>query len=448
MGKRLMASSAPIETATAGFLDAALYEPEGMAGLPRLTRSTLLAPLSAAFDLAEGRPAGHAQRVAYIGTALADALGLSEEMRSDIYFGCLLHDSGMAAIGVNTTMSESARRRFLIGEAFEAPEAPSVGGWGDVIRALTVHCNKGSQFARELGFSEEVAMAVARHHDCWDGSGPVGAGVEGAMPLVARIVSAADRLECIIDSEPSPLAVRRKGPQVVREMGGSEVDPEVAGMLATLAAKDSFWLGFYDRDMASGLVANTWEEELDSGEIIGMLGAVSDIVDARNSREIGRGRRVAELAARVAMRCGLGERRADMVKIAALLQDIGTLGIPAHVLSKPDILTLDEMMLMQKHPTLARNIVSEIPGMGAVAWWVGCHHERVDGKGYPGMLEGESVPVEAQIIGICEAYEALTSHRPYRRAMGRDDASEVLRGLADSRFDMAVIRHLEEALMA
>jgi HD-GYP domain-containing protein (c-di-GMP phosphodiesterase class II) len=144
----------------------------------------------------------------------------------------------------------------------------------------------------------------------------------------------------------------------------------------------------------------------------------------------------------------LGERRSELVRVAALLQDIGTLGIPAHVLSKPDILTLDEMMLMQKHPTLARNIVGEIPGMGAVAWWVGCHHERVDGKGYPGMLEGEAVPVEAQIIGICEAYEALTSNRPYRRAMGRDDASEVLRGLADSRFDATVIRRLEEVLMA
>jgi HD-GYP domain-containing protein (c-di-GMP phosphodiesterase class II) len=200
--------------------------------------------------------------------------------------------------------------------------------------------------------------------------------------------------------------------------------------------------------MPAGLMSEPWEEELDGRELIGMLGAVSDIVDARNSREIGRGRRVSELARKVALACGLGEQRAELVKVAALLQDIGTLGIPAHVLSKPDILTLDEMMLMQKHPTLARNIVGEIPGMGAVAWWVGCHHERVDGKGYPGMLEGQAVPVEAQIIGICEAYEALTSNRPYRRAMGRDDAAEVLRGLADSRFDAMVIRRLEESLLA
>jgi HD-GYP domain-containing protein (c-di-GMP phosphodiesterase class II) len=441
-----MASSATIETAAAGFLDAALYESEEAAGIPRLNRATLLAPLSAAFDIAEGRTAGHAQRVAYVGSALAEALGVDEETRADVFYACLLHDSGMAAIGVSTAMSDAARRRFLVGEAFDAPEPPTVGGWGDVIRALTVHCDRGALFARELGFSETVATAIARHHDCWDGSGPAGTGGAALMPLVARIVSAADRLECIIDSETSPLVVRRKGPQLVREMGGSEVDPEIAGILADLAGRDAFWLGFYDRDMPTALLSHVRDEELSGPDLLRMLGAVSDVVDGRNSRDVGRGRRVSDLAWRVASRCGLPERRCDLVRVAALLQDIGTLGIPAHVLSKPDILTLDEMMLMQKHPTLARNIVGEVPGMGAVAWWVGCHHERVDGKGYPGMLEGDAVPIEAQIIGICEAYEALTSHRPYRKAMEHGDATEVLRGLAESRFDGTLIRRLEEAL--
>lgn len=73
--------------------------------------------------------------------------------------------------------------------------------------------------------------------------------------------------------------------------------------------------------------------------------------------------------------------------------------------------------------------------MGSAAWWVGCHHERIDGKGYPAMLEGHEVPVEAQVIGMCEAFDALTSDRPYRRAMPRVEAFEVMRGLAGTRFD-------------
>ncbi|MGD9933869.1 MAG: HD-GYP domain-containing protein [Dehalococcoidia bacterium] len=430
-----MASSATIETATAGFLDAVLYEGEDSRGLQGLTRATLLAPLSTAFDLAEGRPAGHAQRVAYIGVALAEELGLSQAEVAETFFACLLHDAGMAALGASHGRGRG-----------NDDLVPPAGGWGDVIRALTVHCDQGDRIARRLGFGENVATAVARHHDCWDGSGPSGQNGNGQMPVIARIVAAADRFECIIDSEPSPLVVRRRGPALVRDMSGSEVDPEVASRLAGLAAKDSFWLGFYDRDMSIGLMAMGADDALSTDGVLELLGAMSDIVDSRNSRELGRGRRVSDLAVKVALASGLTERRAELVRAAALLQDIGTLAVPASVLSKPDILTLDEMMQMQMHPAIARNIVGEIPGMGAIAWWVGCHHERVDGKGYPGMLEGESVPIEAQVIGIAEAYEALTNNRPYRRALAADDAAEVLRGLADTRFHATVIRRLEEVV--
>jgi HD-GYP domain-containing protein (c-di-GMP phosphodiesterase class II) len=101
------------------------------------------------------------------------------------------------------------------------------------------------------------------------------------------------------------------------------------------------------------------------------------------------------------------------------------------------------MTAMQQHPIHARDIIAEMPGLGAAAWWVGCHHERVDGKGYPGMLQGSEVPPEAQVIGMCEAFDALTSDRPYRRAMLRADALEVMRGLAGSRFSPHLLARFE-----
>jgi HD-GYP domain-containing protein (c-di-GMP phosphodiesterase class II) len=127
------------------------------------------------------------------------------------------------------------------------------------------------------------------------------------------------------------------------------------------------------------------------------------------------------------------------VGLAALLQDIGTLGVPARFLNKPDILTVEEMAAVQYHPTHARELLSEIPGFGRVSWWVGAHHERIDGKGYPAMLEGEEVPVEAQVIGMCDAYEALTSDRPHRRAISPGDALQIIRGLAESRFESYLV---------
>jgi HD-GYP domain-containing protein (c-di-GMP phosphodiesterase class II) len=104
------------------------------------------------------------------------------------------------------------------------------------------------------------------------------------------------------------------------------------------------------------------------------------------------------------------------------------------------------MAAVQYHPTHARELLSEIPGFGRISWWVGCHHERIDGKGYPAMLEGDEVPLEAQIIGICDAFEALTSDRPHRKAISQDDALQVVRGLAGSRFEPFLVDTFEASL--
>lgn len=266
------------------------------------------------------------------------------------------------------------------------------------------------------------------------------------MPMVARVVAVADRVESMIDAEGSPLLVRKRGPNLVRDMAGNELDPEIAEKMAVLAGRDDFWLGFYDNDLPSTLMSLNYGGVMSREELFDFIGVLSDVVDGRNGREAGRGRRVAEFSRRLALTCDMTERRADLVKVAAMLQDLGTLGVPAHYLSKPDILTIDEMSAVQAHPIYARDILSEVPGLGAAAWWVGCHHERMDGKGYPGMLEGDEVPIEAQIIGMCEAYDALTSDRPYRRAMTAADALEVMRGLSGTRFDPYLLARFESLI--
>jgi putative nucleotidyltransferase with HDIG domain len=442
-----MALKAPIQAVKADFLDPSLYDDNGLAGVPRLSRGTLLTALSRAFDLAEGRRPGHAQRVAYIGVYLANELGLDTGRIEEVFFGCLLHDIGMAAMPAAPRVDTGRGSRLISGSASARDVLASVpsGGWAGVLEALTQHCDHGARIVRRLGLGEAVAKAVASHHDCWDGSGLPGSRSGHRVPVVARVVAVADRVESMIDAEGSPLLVRRRGPQLVREMAGSELDPELAHTMAALASRDEFWLGFYDNDLAATLMSLNYGGMLGHEELFDFLGVLSDIVDARNGREPGRGRRVAELARRLALVCDMTERRADLVQVAALLQDIGTLGVPSHVLSKPDILTIDEMSVVQLHPIYARDILSEVPGLGAAAWWVGCHHERIDGKGYPGMLEGSEVPVEAQVIGMAEAFDALTSDRPYRRAMPPLDAFEVMRGLAGTRFDPYLFERFEAA---
>jgi HD-GYP domain-containing protein (c-di-GMP phosphodiesterase class II) len=440
-----MSSKAQIQTVKADFLDSSLYDDVGLSGVPRLSRGTVLAALSRAFDLAEGRRPGHAQRVAYVGVYLASELGLDATSIEEVFFGCLLHDVGMAGAVPGPRIDTARGTSFISGSARASDVLSSIpaGGWADVIEALAAHCELGAKIVRNMGLGESVARAVGSHHDCWDGSGLPGSMAGDRVPMVARIVAVADRVESMIDAEGSPLLVRRRGPGLVRDMAGNELDPALAETMAIAAGRDEFWLGFYDNDLSATLMSLNYGGIMSRDDLFEFLGVISDVVDARNQRETGRGRRVADLARRVALTCDMTERRADLVKVAALLQDIGTLGVPAQYLSKPDILSIDEMSAVQLHPTYARDILSEIPGLGAAAWWVGCHHERIDGKGYPGMLEGDEVPMEAQIIGMSEAFDALTSDRPYRRAMKTADAFEVMHGLAGTRFDPYLLTRFE-----
>ncbi len=436
-----MASRAQIQTVKAEFLDPSLYEETGLSGVPRLSRGAVLGALSRAFDLAEGRKPGHAQRVAYIGVYLAGDLGLEAARVEEVYFGCLLHDIGMAVMEPVQVAPAKPARRWGGASVPQYPKAVPV--WTEVIESIARHCETGAEVARRMGFSEAVALAVLGHHDCWDGSGRPGAVPGPESPLVSRIVALADRFETVLDAEGPPLALRRSGPALLREMAGKELDPDLAERMARIASQDEFWLGLYDNDLGAGLMALNYGGVMGREELFALLGVLADIVDVRNGREEGAGRRVAEMARRMALACDMTERRADLVKVAALLHDIGTLGVPARYLRKPDILSVDEMGAVQMHPVYARDILGEVPGLGAAAWWVGCHHERIDGKGYPGMLEGSEVPVEAQIIGLCETYDALTNDRPYRRALPRTEAYEILQGLAGNRFDPYLLARFE-----
>jgi len=441
-----MASNAQIQTVKADFLDPSLYDDAGLSGVPRLSRGTLLTALSRALDLAEGRRAGHAQRVAYIGVFLASELNLDAQRIEEVFFGCLLHDVGMASCNLLQRIDTTHGARLIAGtsRSVEVLSQAPAGGWSEMVEAIAQHCEEGAKIVRRLGLSEAVARAVATHHDCWDGSGVPGAEPGERVPLVSRIVTLADRVETLIDAETSPLVIRRNGPKMILEMAGSELDPELARQMAEIAGRDDFWLGLYDNDLPAALMALNYGGMLGRDELFDFLGVISDVVDARSGRDRGRGRRIADMARRVSLQCDMTERRADLVKVAALLQDIGTLGVPVHYLSKPDILSVDEMSTVQLHPVYARDILSEVPGLGAAAWWVGCHHERIDGKGYPGMLEGAEVPAEAQIIGMCEAFDALTSDRPYRRAMPRSEALEVMQGLSGTRFDPYLLARFED----
>jgi diguanylate cyclase (GGDEF)-like protein len=151
---------------------------------------------------------------------------------------------------------------------------------------------------------------------------------------------------------------------------------------------------------------------------------------------------VHDLSVAVAQRLGLDTRATAEVEAVALLHDIGKIGIPDQVLHKPGPLTLEEWRLMREHPVIGERILRPLPGLSTVATAVRHEHERWDGGGYPDGVAGDEIPLASRIVLACDAYHALVSDRPYRRAMSPEHARAELRAGAGTQFDPAVVAAL------
>ncbi len=151
--------------------------------------------------------------------------------------------------------------------------------------------------------------------------------------------------------------------------------------------------------------------------------------------------RVSRLAEMLARRIGMSAIETHRVAIGAFLHDVGKIAIPESILRKPTGLDEDEREIMRTHPAVGARLLANYPLAGLAQEAVRSHHERVDGTGYPQGLRGDDIPRDARIVAICETFDALTSARPYRKAMPIDAALSFIRENLGTRFDRRLGEH-------
>lgn len=172
---------------------------------------------------------------------------------------------------------------------------------------------------------------------------------------------------------------------------------------------------------------------------LGAIKALAEALEAKDPYTNGHSKRVTELAVTIAGEAGMSEEDLDKIRLAGLVHDIGKIGVPETILHKPDRLTEQEFDFIKDHPAIGERILREIIRDQQVLEIVLHHHERFAGGGYPDGISGEEIPIGSRIMGVADAYDAMTSSRPYRSAMHPDQAKSQLLSNRGSQFDPEIV---------
>lgn len=412
--------------------------------------SEIVAALSRALDVTEGLPAGHAARTCYLALRLADRMGVANDIGADVFYGALLKDLGCSsnsallvelfgADDIELKRRESLTERdhlamavltlrTLAGSHEPLPlrlrrlVALARGG-ADRHRIEQLRCERGADVARRAGFDDSVAEAIQNVHEHWDGLGFPQGRSGTAIPLASRIIATCAAVDVFRESRGDEAAVT-----MLRARSGTRYEPAIveellaacgAGLLGDLGAIDLFSeLARLEPRGKSYLAL--------PGDVDRIANAFADVIDAKSPFTAEHSRRVGDIASQIARRLSMSDSDVRDVRWSGLLHDIGKLGVPNTILDKAAALDAEEFAVIRRHPALTQRILSPVGIFVRVAEIAACHHERLDGKGYFRGLAGESLGLSARVVAVADVFEALTAVRPYRTAMGPEEALRVI----------------------
>jgi diguanylate cyclase (GGDEF)-like protein/putative nucleotidyltransferase with HDIG domain len=263
----------------------------------------------------------------------------------------------------------------------------------------------------------------------------------GAGAAGARLVAEALRRE-VAEGTTVPWGVTLSAGIAVTDEGTTDADSLLRS--ATRALNAAKRLGrdrvvFYDPVTLEPLIAALGRDDGRQAHHLSAVLLLAETLDLRDAGTAKHSQTVARYAQAIAVRFGLGADRIERMRIAGLLHDIGKLAVADAVLHKPGALTDAEWAEVRRHPEVGARILGHA-GMADVASWVIAHHERWEGGGYPSGTAGEAIPLEARVLAVADAYEAMTADRPYRPApLSHEAARAELRRCAGTQFDPAVV---------
>ena len=430
--------------------------------------SELVSALSHALDVTGGQPMGHAERTCLIGQRLADAVGLESAQRSSLFYALLLKDAGCSttAAQIATTFGsddqqvkhdsrliDAQRPRTALGYLRRnvAPGAPllerarhlravvamSRGGVDELER---MRCERGADIARGIGLDEDAATAITQLFEHWDGNGHPGERSGEEISLLARMACLSQTMEVFWQQGGAAAAC-----DVARARRGTWFDPTLVDAVDELERDVCFWASLETPDVQAVEPADR-VLRADDARLDRVAEAFAGIVDAKSPFTARHCEGVAEIADGMASTMGLDDATRRLLRRAALLHDLGKLGVSNRILDKPGALSDGEWGAVRRHPRLSMVILRAVPALAPVARLSATHHERLDGSGYPYGLTASELKLPDRILQVADVTDALTSERPYREALSPGEGLAIMRYDAGKRLDADAFAAVESWL--
>ncbi|WP_202707599.1 HD-GYP domain-containing protein [Sporosalibacterium faouarense] len=372
--------------------------------------NALLLSFSYLLDIAEGNQLQHSKRVAYI--AMQIILKLNKPEFLNLTFqAAILHD-----IGLSHSIFLHGSEEFIKGETI----------------AKDIHTKVGYEIVRTLPVDKKVAITIKYHHERWDGLGVERLKGDN-IPFLAQVISLADYVELNYDKTKDSFKYRNDFRDMLEKEKNLKFNDSLVDILLELLQKDKLWLDLcvYNIDSLLLPLIPKQSVKINIDELEQISEAFAMIIDKKSEFTLTHSKMISKRAFKIAKALGYDDLKCRKIKISGYLHDIGKLTIPNYILEKPGKLTNEEMLIIKKHAYYSKFMLQQIKGFEEISQWGPNHHENLLGTGYPEGLSGSQFTEEAQIIAICDIYQALIEDRVYRPGMSCDKAFQILNNLVN-----------------
>jgi putative nucleotidyltransferase with HDIG domain len=396
---------------------------------------------------------GHSVRACLIGMRLGEQIGMKAADLGHLFYSLLLKDAGCSSnssklFHILSADEIRAKRdvkltdwtrvgweslQFAISHV--ATGAPFVERIRTLVRVaarqqtescelVKIRCERGAIIARRLGFPEPVAQAIHSLDEHWNGRGYPD-GLRGTeIPLAARIMNLSQTLEVFLVNRGASAAIEVAGKRNRRWF-----DPDLVRAAQSLAKDGSLWKNL-DQEHAIDRILEMEPDHVrfPAGEktLENICDAFAEIIDSKSPFTYRHSNGVADAAVAMGQQLGLGPEHISFLRRAALLHDVGKLGVSNAILEKPAKLDNDEWAVVKRHPFYSYEILRRIPGFEDLSEVAATHHEKLDGSGYYRGWGAEQLTLEMRIIAVADIFDALAAKRPYRDAMPIEKVFEIM----------------------